>query len=154
MKRGCCEWSEMFYTNIKPCNKCACLQVRSISLNVRKNVSLNTLSQDVLLKEFSTISWETPTLPSTRMCKYSLTHATETITILDGSFHKSFLIFSVLWTGSGDPAETLKGWMHLKDRPENSPDFAPCACSCSCWFEEVPILHWSLMCNQQYWLDC
>ncbi|KAL1005530.1 hypothetical protein UPYG_G00060280 [Umbra pygmaea] len=30
--------------------------VRSISLNVRKNVSLNTLSQDVLLKEFSTIS--------------------------------------------------------------------------------------------------
>uniref|UniRef100_A0A3B4F211 Armadillo like helical domain containing 3 n=1 Tax=Pundamilia nyererei TaxID=303518 RepID=A0A3B4F211_9CICH len=31
-------------------------QVRSISLNVRKNVSLNTLSQDVLLKEFSTIS--------------------------------------------------------------------------------------------------
>uniref|UniRef100_A0A3P9AEA5 Armadillo-like helical domain-containing protein n=1 Tax=Esox lucius TaxID=8010 RepID=A0A3P9AEA5_ESOLU len=31
-------------------------QVRSISLNVRKNVSLNTLSQDILLKEFSTIS--------------------------------------------------------------------------------------------------
>uniref|UniRef100_A0A8K9WXX1 Armadillo like helical domain containing 3 n=2 Tax=Oncorhynchus TaxID=8016 RepID=A0A8K9WXX1_ONCMY len=31
-------------------------QVRSISLNVRKNVSLNTLSQDLLLKEFSTIS--------------------------------------------------------------------------------------------------
>uniref|UniRef100_A0A8D2ZZ40 Armadillo-like helical domain-containing protein n=1 Tax=Scophthalmus maximus TaxID=52904 RepID=A0A8D2ZZ40_SCOMX len=31
-------------------------QVRSISLNVRKNVSLNTMSQDVLLKEFSTIS--------------------------------------------------------------------------------------------------
>uniref|UniRef100_A0A8C9V5J2 Armadillo like helical domain containing 3 n=1 Tax=Scleropages formosus TaxID=113540 RepID=A0A8C9V5J2_SCLFO len=31
-------------------------QVRSISLNVRKNVSLTTLSQDVLLKEFSTIS--------------------------------------------------------------------------------------------------
>uniref|UniRef100_H2RL70 Armadillo like helical domain containing 3 n=1 Tax=Takifugu rubripes TaxID=31033 RepID=H2RL70_TAKRU len=31
-------------------------QVRSISLNVRKNVSLNTLSQDVLLKEFSSIS--------------------------------------------------------------------------------------------------
>ncbi|TWW59821.1 hypothetical protein D4764_06G0013510 [Takifugu flavidus] len=30
--------------------------VRSISLNVRKNVSLNTLSQDVLLKEFSSIS--------------------------------------------------------------------------------------------------
>uniref|UniRef100_A0A8D3BXT2 Armadillo-like helical domain-containing protein n=1 Tax=Scophthalmus maximus TaxID=52904 RepID=A0A8D3BXT2_SCOMX len=30
--------------------------VRSISLNVRKNVSLNTMSQDVLLKEFSTIS--------------------------------------------------------------------------------------------------
>ncbi|KAL4641036.1 hypothetical protein GN956_G11779 [Arapaima gigas] len=30
--------------------------VRSISLNVRKNVSLTTLSQDVLLKEFSTIS--------------------------------------------------------------------------------------------------
>uniref|UniRef100_A0A8C9YFB9 Armadillo like helical domain containing 3 n=1 Tax=Sander lucioperca TaxID=283035 RepID=A0A8C9YFB9_SANLU len=30
--------------------------VRSISLNVRKNVSLNTLSQDILLKEFSTIS--------------------------------------------------------------------------------------------------
>ncbi|XP_075895036.1 armadillo-like helical domain-containing protein 3 isoform X2 [Nelusetta ayraudi] len=30
--------------------------VRSISLNVRKNVSLNTLSQDLLLKEFSTIS--------------------------------------------------------------------------------------------------
>uniref|UniRef100_A0A3Q2G2S3 Armadillo like helical domain containing 3 n=1 Tax=Cyprinodon variegatus TaxID=28743 RepID=A0A3Q2G2S3_CYPVA len=30
--------------------------VRSISLNVRKNVSLNSLSQDVLLKEFSTIS--------------------------------------------------------------------------------------------------
>uniref|UniRef100_W5KR15 Armadillo like helical domain containing 3 n=1 Tax=Astyanax mexicanus TaxID=7994 RepID=W5KR15_ASTMX len=31
-------------------------QVRSISVNVRKNVSLNTLSQDVLLKEFSSIS--------------------------------------------------------------------------------------------------
>uniref|UniRef100_A0AAY5F078 Armadillo-like helical domain-containing protein n=1 Tax=Electrophorus electricus TaxID=8005 RepID=A0AAY5F078_ELEEL len=30
--------------------------VRSISVNVRKNVSLNTLSQDVLLKEFSSIS--------------------------------------------------------------------------------------------------
>ncbi|XP_047434715.1 armadillo-like helical domain-containing protein 3 [Mugil cephalus] len=30
--------------------------VRSISLNVRKNVCLNTLSQDILLKEFSTIS--------------------------------------------------------------------------------------------------
>ncbi|XP_031430776.1 armadillo-like helical domain-containing protein 3 isoform X2 [Clupea harengus] len=30
--------------------------VRSISLNVRKNVSLNTLSQDLLLKEFSSIS--------------------------------------------------------------------------------------------------
>uniref|UniRef100_A0AAY3ZY83 Armadillo-like helical domain-containing protein n=1 Tax=Denticeps clupeoides TaxID=299321 RepID=A0AAY3ZY83_9TELE len=30
--------------------------VRSISLNVRKNVSLNTLSQDILLKEFSSIS--------------------------------------------------------------------------------------------------
>ncbi|KAJ3614215.1 hypothetical protein NHX12_017790 [Muraenolepis orangiensis] len=30
--------------------------VRSISLNVRKNVSLNTMSQDLLLKEFSTIS--------------------------------------------------------------------------------------------------
>uniref|UniRef100_A0A8C4RMP4 Armadillo like helical domain containing 3 n=1 Tax=Erpetoichthys calabaricus TaxID=27687 RepID=A0A8C4RMP4_ERPCA len=30
--------------------------VRSISLNVRKNVSLNTLSQDFLLKEFSSIS--------------------------------------------------------------------------------------------------
>ncbi|KAF4073334.1 hypothetical protein AMELA_G00257610 [Ameiurus melas] len=30
--------------------------VRSISLNVRKNVSPNTLSQDVLLKEFSSIS--------------------------------------------------------------------------------------------------
>ncbi|XP_041912097.1 armadillo-like helical domain-containing protein 3 isoform X2 [Alosa sapidissima] len=30
--------------------------VRSISLNVRRNVSLNTLSQDVLLKEFSSIS--------------------------------------------------------------------------------------------------
>uniref|UniRef100_A0A8C9TLS8 Armadillo like helical domain containing 3 n=1 Tax=Scleropages formosus TaxID=113540 RepID=A0A8C9TLS8_SCLFO len=29
---------------------------RSISLNVRRNVSLNALSQDVLLKEFSTIS--------------------------------------------------------------------------------------------------
>lgn len=37
---------------------CVCLQVRSISLNVRKNVSLNTLSQGVLLKEFSTISWD------------------------------------------------------------------------------------------------
>uniref|UniRef100_A0A8C1DVP7 Armadillo like helical domain containing 3 n=2 Tax=Cyprinus carpio TaxID=7962 RepID=A0A8C1DVP7_CYPCA len=31
-------------------------QVRSISLNVRKNVSLSTMSQDVLLKEFSSIS--------------------------------------------------------------------------------------------------
>uniref|UniRef100_A0A8C1DVM2 Armadillo like helical domain containing 3 n=2 Tax=Cyprinus carpio TaxID=7962 RepID=A0A8C1DVM2_CYPCA len=30
--------------------------VRSISLNVRKNVSLSTMSQDVLLKEFSSIS--------------------------------------------------------------------------------------------------
>lgn len=30
--------------------------VRSISINVRKNVALNTLSQEVLLKEFSTIS--------------------------------------------------------------------------------------------------
>ncbi|KAK2816596.1 hypothetical protein Q7C36_022867 [Tachysurus vachellii] len=30
--------------------------VRSINLNVRKNISLNTLSQDVLLKEFSSIS--------------------------------------------------------------------------------------------------
>uniref|UniRef100_A0A8C1M150 Armadillo like helical domain containing 3 n=1 Tax=Cyprinus carpio TaxID=7962 RepID=A0A8C1M150_CYPCA len=32
------------------------LIVRSISLNVRKNVSLSTMSQDVLLKEFSSIS--------------------------------------------------------------------------------------------------
>lgn len=41
-----------------PCPvSCPCLlQVRSISLNVRKNVSLTTLSQDVLLKEFSSIS--------------------------------------------------------------------------------------------------
>uniref|UniRef100_A0A8C5C6B5 Armadillo-like helical domain-containing protein n=1 Tax=Gadus morhua TaxID=8049 RepID=A0A8C5C6B5_GADMO len=31
-------------------------QVRSISLNVRRNVSLSTMSQDLLLKEFSTIS--------------------------------------------------------------------------------------------------
>uniref|UniRef100_A0A8C2HXS8 Armadillo like helical domain containing 3 n=1 Tax=Cyprinus carpio TaxID=7962 RepID=A0A8C2HXS8_CYPCA len=31
-------------------------QVRSISLNVRKNVSLSTMSQDILLKEFSSIS--------------------------------------------------------------------------------------------------
>uniref|UniRef100_A0A8C2HY19 Armadillo like helical domain containing 3 n=1 Tax=Cyprinus carpio TaxID=7962 RepID=A0A8C2HY19_CYPCA len=30
--------------------------VRSISLNVRKNVSLSTMSQDILLKEFSSIS--------------------------------------------------------------------------------------------------
>lgn len=36
-------------------------QVRSISLNVRKNVSLSTMSQDVLLKEFSSISWNNGT---------------------------------------------------------------------------------------------
>ncbi|GCB69585.1 hypothetical protein scyTo_0010584 [Scyliorhinus torazame] len=30
--------------------------VRSISLNVRKNLAVNTLSQEILLKEFSTIS--------------------------------------------------------------------------------------------------
>lgn len=31
-------------------------QVRSISINVRKNLAFNTLSQELLLKEFSTIS--------------------------------------------------------------------------------------------------
>lgn len=34
---------------------CFC-QVRSISINVRKNLAFNTLSQELLLKEFSTIS--------------------------------------------------------------------------------------------------
>lgn len=34
---------------------CLC-QVRSISINVRKNLAFNTLSQELLLKEFSTIS--------------------------------------------------------------------------------------------------
>ena len=32
-------------------------QVRSISTNVRRNLAFHTLSQEVLLKEFSTISW-------------------------------------------------------------------------------------------------
>lgn len=52
-----CAWQRCARVRgVSPAHSGLCLQVRSISLNVRKNVSLNTLSQDVLLKEFSTIS--------------------------------------------------------------------------------------------------
>jgi hypothetical protein len=56
-----CQHSEHFILAcpllfVMGCFLCPSTQVRSISTNVRRNLAFHTLSQEALLKEFSTIS--------------------------------------------------------------------------------------------------
>lgn len=132
-------------------NKSVCryvsMQVRSISLNVRKNVSLNTLSQDVLLKEFSTISWE----HTASRCLQSR-HCTVKPSSVTLRTRNRLLLH--LWTRKTLPANTqtlmLTGRMHLKVKHlrtlqtssscgclyacDNSEEVWVCMCLC--------VLHW------------
>lgn len=149
-------------------NLSVCLQVRSISLNVRKNVSLNTLSQDVLLKEFSTISWDTHThthpassslqtdIHTTFSCVWTCTH-TFTHNVQISNRYNPPLFFLVLWA---DPRKLLpqthwQAGSTLRKRLKTLQTCSLCGCSYVCDnFKEVPVLHWFLVCNLQYWLDC
>lgn len=60
---------------------------------------------------------------------YTNTYKQKNSTILDCWHHQScwFLILCLLWTGQRKPTETdtLTGWMHLRERPEDSPDLLP-----------------------------
>lgn len=94
------------------------VQVRSISLNVRKNVSLNTLSQDVLLKEFSTISWNAHAIHSaTHVCVWT---RTKTLYRYQTCLHlgSSSAPPAVNWPSDLSLLDTLTGWK----RAEISPD--------------------------------
>lgn len=130
-----------------------CFQVRSISLNVRKNVSLNTLSQDVLLKEFSTISWG----PHTNLTSLQTDIRMRSMWTYTNTYKLKAVRFSIL-DGIGHISHGLNGgnsqrWTrsHRLDAPyrqnlKTLQTFLLRRCLC--------VLYWFLVCNLQYWPDC